>query len=246
MAEDRFHMRQFIGNEHKSVVDITVDRLIRYLQDEGLDDGDRLPNERTLSVLLDVGRSTLREALQRLSARNVLEIKRGVGVFVSYKHGVADDPLGFTLIKDKERLVRDLLEFRIMIEPRVAAMAAQNASPEEVEELESLCDAVDDLILNEKPHQQADQEFHTRIARCSGNIIMPKLLPIIHGAIALFVQETGGQLRDETMRTHRSILNAIRSRDSVAASDAMYLHLIYNRDRLNANPISTGGIYQVK
>lgn len=239
-------MRQFIGNEHKSVVDSTVDRLIQYLQDEGLDDGDRLPNERTLSTLLDVGRSTLREALQRLSARNVLEIKRGVGVFVSYKHGVADDPLGFTLIKDKERLARDLLEFRIIIEPRVAAMAAQNATPEEMEELESLCDAVDDLILHGKPHQQADQEFHTRIARCSGNIIMPKLLPIIHGAIVLFVQETGGELREETMRTHRSILNAIRSRDGVAASDAMYLHLIYNRDRLNPNPISKGGTYQIK
>lgn len=85
MVGDEYYMRQFIGDEHKSVVDITVDRLIRYLQDEGLDDGDRLPNERTLSELLDVGRSTLREALQRLSARNVLEIKRGVGVFVSYK-----------------------------------------------------------------------------------------------------------------------------------------------------------------
>lgn len=78
------------------------------------------------------------------------------------------------------------------------------------------------------------------------NIIMPKLLPIIHGAIALFVQKTGGQLREETMRTHRSILNAIRSGDGVAASDTMYLHLIYNRDRLNPNPISKGGTYQSK
>ena len=118
MLKGRLDMRQFMGTEHKSVVDLTVDRLIQYLQDEGLDDGDRLPNERTLSAQLNVGRSTLREALQRLSSRNVLEIRRGVGVFVSYKHGVADDPLGFTLIKDKERLARDLLEFRIMIEPR--------------------------------------------------------------------------------------------------------------------------------
>ena len=75
---------------------------------------------------------------------------------------------------------------------------------------------------------------------------MPKLLPIIHGAIGLFIAETGGQLRDETIRTHRAIFNAIRAHDPVAANDAMYLHLIYNRDRLQADPISRGGRYAPK
>lgn len=236
-------MRQYREEGKQSAVDFAVERLIAHLEEEGLKDGDRLPNERDLCAQLEVSRSTLREALQRLAVRNVLEIRKGVGTFVSYKRGVADDPLGFTLIQDKKQLARDLLEFRILIEPRAAALAAQYATAEEIAELEYLCSAVDDLILDGKPHLEKDQAFHTRIARCSGNSIMPNLLPIIHGAIGVFIQSTGGQLRDETMRTHRAILNAIRNRDGVAASDAMYLHLIYNRDRLNPDSIVMGGTY---
>lgn len=244
--KEEFPMYQYKGEDKPSAVERAMEQIIRYLMEEGLGDGERLPNERELAERLGVGRSTLREALQRLTTRNVLEVRRGVGTFVSYKHGVADDPLGFTLIRDKERLARDLLEFRILIEPRAAALAALHATDADIAELDFLCSSVDDLIRSGEPHLERDQEFHTCIARCGGNIIMPKLLPIIHGAIGLFIAETGGQLRDETIRTHRAIFNAIRAHDPVAANDAMYLHLIYNRDRLQADPISRGGRYAPK
>lgn len=232
------------GEEHRpTTLERTVEQLVSYLADEGLAEGDRLPNERELSELLNVGRSTLREAIQRLASRNVLEVRRGVGTYVSYKHGVADDPLGFTMIRDKKKLAGDLVEFRMLIEPTIAAWAAQNATDDEVAELEYLCGEVDELILSGKPHMEKDKEFHTRIARCSGSLIMPKLLPIIHGSISLFITETGGQLKEETMKTHRAILNAIRAHNPSAASDAMYLHLVYNRDRLRPDPLSSGGRY---
>lgn len=237
-------MQEYLGSEKRSAVDMAIDRIVEYLRNNRLADGDKLPNERELCVLLGVSRSTLREALQRLSARNVLEVRRGVGVFVSYKHGVAEDPLGITLIHDQKKLVRDLLEFRIMIEPQAAAQAARNATAEDIAELEYLCTSVDHLICAGKPYLEKDQEFHTCIARCSGNLIMPKLLPIIHSSIGIFIEKTGGILREETMRTHRAILNAIRAHDSTAAADAMYLHLIYNRDQLTADPILRGGTYQ--
>ena len=131
-------MQEYMGSEKHSVVELTTDRIVDYLRENRLADGDKLPNERELCVLLGVGRSTLREALQRLSARNVLEVRRGVGIFVSYKHGVVEDPLGITLIRDQKKLVRDLLEFRILIEPRAAAMAAQNATSDNIAELEYL------------------------------------------------------------------------------------------------------------
>lgn len=236
-------MHLFEEKGKPTAVESAVEQMIRYMSDEGLEDGNRLPNERDLAVRLGVGRSTLREALQCLVSRNVLEVRRGVGTFVSYKHGVADDPLGFNIIRDKKKLAQDLVEFRILIEPPMAAWAARNATPEAVDELEYLCGQVEDLIRAGQPHMEKDKDFHTRIARCSGNLIMPKLLPIIHGAISLFIMETGAQLREETIRTHRAVLNAIRAGDAPAASDAMYLHLIYNRDRLRPNSITTGGQY---
>ena len=128
-------MYQYKGEDKPSAVERAMEQIIRYLMEEGLGDGERLPNERELAERLGVGRSTLREALQRLTTRNVLEVRRGVGTFVSYKHGVADDPLGFTLIRDKERLARDLLEFRILIEPRAAALAALHATDADIAEL---------------------------------------------------------------------------------------------------------------
>lgn len=224
----------------------TIESIVRYISEQGLDDGERLPTERQLSEMLGIGRSTLREALRALVSRNVLEVRRGVGTFVSYKHGVADDPLGFTFIRNKEKLAKDLLEFRILIEPRIAQLAAQYATEEEIAELEYLCDSVDDLIKSGKPHLQKDMEFHTRIARCSHNLVMPKLLPIIHGSISVFIQETRSRLRDETMKTHRAILNSIKSKDGAAAYDAMTLHLIYNRDLMRKDSITAGGTYNTK
>jgi len=231
------------SNQGHSRIESTINQIIQYISDEGLKDGDQLPTERELSVMFGVGRSTLREALSSLATRNVLEVRRGVGTFVSYKHGVAEDPLGFTLIKDRKKLALDLLEFRILIEPRIAALAAIHATPDEIAELEYLCDAVDELILAGKPHMPKDMEFHTRIARCSQNLIMPKILPIIHSSINIFITETQSALRTETMRTHRAILNAIKHHDSAAAYDAMMLHLIYNRDLLRDDSITSGGTY---
>lgn len=222
-------------DSRRTAVEQTSDAVIRYIQDHELCDGDRLPSERELCAQLNVSRSTLREAISRLTARNVLESQRGVGVFVSYKEGVADDPLGFTLIRDKERLARDLLEFRILIEPHAAALAARNATRDDIADLKLLCAETERLIREGRDHLEPDKRFHTRIARCSGNIILPKLLPIIHGAIGLFIKETRNRLLEETINTHRAVLDAIRNRDSLAARDAMYLHLVYNREALRKN-----------
>lgn len=218
--------------DSRTRIEQTTDSLLHYIIDQDLKEGDKLPNERELGIRLGVGRGTVREALRILESRNVLEIRHGAGIFISQKNGVPDDPLGLTFIKNKEKLIQDLLQFRIWVEPRVAGLAAQYAADRDVEELERLCNEVDECILTGRSHIQKDVEFHIKIAECSRNLIMPNLMPILHSAINLFVTETGSTLRTETMKTHRSILNAIKQKDSSAAADAMFLHLIYNRDRL--------------
>ena len=64
--------------------------------------GDKLPNETILSQRLDVGRSSLREAMRAFASRNIVTIQQGSGTYVASSTGVADDPLGLSFIKDKK------------------------------------------------------------------------------------------------------------------------------------------------
>lgn len=130
----------------KPLGETTSEKIIKLIVDENLKIGDKLPNEYELADKLGVGRSTIREAIKALVSRNILEIKRGSGTFI--KCGVADDPLGLMFVKDKLKLAVDLLEIRFMIEPKIASLAAINATKEDIEEMSKLCDEVEKLILN--------------------------------------------------------------------------------------------------
>ena len=215
----------------KPLGETTSEKIIKLIVDENLKIGDKLPNEYELADKLGVGRSTIREAIKALVSRNILEIKRGSGTFI--KCGVADDPLGLMFVKDKLKLAVDLLEIRFMIEPKIASLAAINATKEDIEELSKLCDEVEKLILNGIPHMEKDIEFHTAIARSSKNLVTTNLVPIINKSISVFIDITNTQLKNETIETHREILNAIKNKNANEAHDAMLLHLAYNRRNIN-------------
>lgn len=206
------------------------ERLMQYIMANNLKAGDKLPNELALAQELGVGRSTVREGIRALVSRNILQSRRGAGTFVvEEKVGVSEDPLGFAFIEDKQRLARDLMEMRLMIEPRIAAMAAKNATRQEMEEIAGLARETEDLILAGQEHNEKDVEFHSKIAAASKNLVAPTILPVIQSSISIFIDVTASQLRRETIDTHRAIVNAICRRDEMGANDAMYLHLIHNR-----------------
>lgn len=223
-----------INSSTKSLGEQTSERIIQFIIDNELKIGDKLPNEYDLADKLNVGRSTIREAIKVLVSRNVLEIRRGAGTFISQKCGIADDPLGLTFVKDKFKLALDLLEVRFMIEPSIASIAAVKATEEEIEQMSILCDEIDNLILKNEPYLEKDIEFHTAIAKSSKNLVMVNLIPIINSAIAIFIDITNEKLRNETIETHREVLNAIKKHDSSGAHDAMLLHLVYNRRNIRA------------
>ena len=214
----------------KSLSEVTADTIVQHIINEGLGKGDKLPNEKILCELLGVGRSTLREAVRMLASRNILIVKHGSGIYVSDKPGVSQDPLGFTFVKDKKRLIHDLVEFRMMLEPRVAALAAQNRTKEQLARLEAQATIVDDLISQGKPHAQADSVFHSILGEMSGNSVLPNLEPIIFKAIDLFIDLSQSKLSHDTIGEHRAIVDAIKAGKSVDASDAMIAHLLNNKN----------------
>ncbi|MDR2803745.1 MAG: GntR family transcriptional regulator [Treponema sp.] len=192
--------------------------------------GDKIPNEMELAQKFDMSRSTVREAVKTLVSQNILEIRRGAGTFVCNKLGVPEDPLGFRFINDKLRLALDLLEIRLLLEPYIARMAAQNASCEEIDDIAKQCDIVEDLILRGVPHEKEDVIFHKKIAVSSKNLVVPNLVPVINSAIHVSIDVTNAALRDETIITHRAVTNAIKAWDGDAAHSAMTEHILHNQN----------------
>ena len=146
---------------------------------------------------------------------------------------VADDPLGvYLLFDDKRRLARDLLEVRFMIEPQMASMAAEHATDDQIICIKELCDESEHLAARDEDYSAADTAFHIAIAESCGNLVVPRLMGVLKASVPLFIDVTGKKLVEETIRTHRGVADAIAARNPTAAHDAMYLHLVYNRNMI--------------
>ena len=112
-----------------TVVDEIVERLIGLIVDEGLKPGDQLIPERELMERLEVGRSSLREAIKTLCALGVLEIKRGTGTFVGYGDtSILTKPLAWGLFLNQTS-IQQVIEARSVIEVALAGWAAERATP---------------------------------------------------------------------------------------------------------------------
>lgn len=223
-----------VKDSEKPLTEQIADQISQMIIDRHLSHGEKLPNEFELAADLKVGRGTVREAVKLLVSRNVLVIKRGRGTFVAKHPGVVDDPWGFAYYTDQFKLAQDLMEIRYMVEPKVAELAAQRATEDDIAEIVRLCDEVETMILQGEPHLAKDLELHTCIARSTQNAAVPNLIPIINHGIATFVEITQYSLSQETIQTHRMIVQAIERRDPDGAREAMLKHLDYNKERMAA------------
>ena len=215
--------------EKKSSVDLVVDALIEYIMANGLKAGDRLPNGKDLCALLNVSLGTLRESIQRLAVRNVLEVRRSVGVFVSPKNGTSDDPLGFALVRDRTKLIQDLADFRLVIEPRAAAMAAQNRTDEQ---LDSLREAVEFQEFYLEKHdadriKSMDSRFHETVFKMSGSAIFYDVLLPLHKKILKYrrASVSNTSRAEASVAEHHAIYEAIAASNSTLAEKLIIEHL---------------------
>lgn len=96
--------------------------------------------------------------------------------------------------------------------------------------MESLYNLMEYHILHGQDYLNEDMKFHRTIARASGNLVAPQLAPIITASVEVFTEGTHRTLLQETLDTHKAVLEAIKCGDSTWARDAMTLHLSHNRD----------------
>ena len=224
---------QNVTNNNLPLPERAADQITQLIINRNLQSGDKLPNEFELGSLLNVGRGTIREAVKILVARNILTIKRGKGTFIANHPGRVDDPFGFAFYTDRLKLAFDLWDVRMQLEPWVASMAAQRATERDIEEIKARCEDVERDIRSGVDHLSDDVRLHISIARCTRNDVVPNLIPVITYSVGLFGALNQNRLREETIVTHRAIVDAIACHDSEAARIAMIQHLLSNKATLD-------------
>ena len=225
-------MEKFEKVNHRLLGEHVEAQLKEYILTTPVNIGDKIPTEFELADMFGVGRSTIREAVRGLVTKGMLEVRRGSGTYVISTQTLDEDPLSLSRYSDKYELALELFEVRLMLEPEIAALAAIHIKEAEKPELICRCEAVEENIRKNENHLPNDVKFHEYIAKCSRNRVVETLIPIISTAVVTFGALTYRKLLDETVRSHRSILNAILAGDSVGARCAMVAHLSINREYL--------------
>ena len=189
--------------------------------------GDKLPSERELAEMLKVSRSSIRDAIRGLELRGLVEPRQGAGTIVRES---AVEPLANPFagaLKRRKEMVSELLDFRKMLEPPLAARAATHASADEILEMEEILQRQDAKQSQGEPAVAEDAEFHYSVALASGNGVVLKVLDIIMDLLR-DTRERSLQVEGRPQKSlagHRRILAAIKRHDAEGAKSAMRRHI---------------------
>ncbi len=200
-----------------------IERLIL----QKLQPGDKLPSERELAEMLQVSRSSIRDAIRSLELMGLVEPRQGAGTIVRELSAESLVNPFANALKRRQELVSELLDFRKMLEPPLAARAATHATPDEISEMEEILQRQEGKLSQGEVAIAEDAEFHYSVALASGNSIVLKVLDILMDLLR-DTRERSLQLKGRPERSlagHRRILAAIKRHDAGAAKDAMRRHI---------------------
>ena len=193
--------------------------------------GDRLPSERELAKQLSVGRSSLREAVQGLQTMGLVERRHGVGTFFVAEPGSwCLTPLKFQT-RTPVRLLEELIEARLLVEVRLSALAAERATPEDIEKLQDA--GKKRASAGPGEYTQRGLDFHLAIAVSAHHAVLLEMLKAVSNlywetlnSVDHASQEVVAAFRARQQGGHDRILGAIMARNPDAAAAAMRDHLL--------------------
>ena len=201
---------------------------LRVLMDAGrLESGDRLPPERVLAREFRVSRNCVRQAIQTLQQEGRLLSRQGAGNFVADPAPEsADKAIGRAIRAQHERL-HEVIAFRRMLEPQIAALAAAHIRSAQLQRLKAIVCDQDRRQVAGMPACALDKAFHRLLAQATGNRVIQEVFTAI--------EEILDESRADSLQTddrqrlsvlgHLKIIDALENRDGPAAAEAMDRHL---------------------
>jgi len=187
--------------------------------------GDRLPTEREMAERFRVSRTSIRAAIHTLDALGLIESRQGDGTYVRTNELDALPDTLLMALQSKREAIEEILTARKILEPSIAAQAAQMATPQDIADLEDVIRRHEEKTALNDPGVEEDAQFHRIVARATGNTVVLEVMEVLADVIResreLLLRYQSSHLR----RGHREILTALQARDSEAARQAMVRHI---------------------
>jgi GntR family transcriptional regulator, transcriptional repressor for pyruvate dehydrogenase complex len=200
---------------------------------------DQLPSERELAETFKVSRTSVREALRALESQGLIVSRTGMGNFVvDLPVESLVGPLARLLI-DEKRALADVFELRKLIEPHIAALAAERATEGDVAQLKKIVAKQTEAVKRGETGVDADAELHLCISRATQNQALQKL---VSGLMEMLSRSREESLQTNARRkgsidVHRRIVAAIEKHDRIRARKAMQFHI----EQVEASVLSSKG-----
>ena len=218
---------EHVLDNREDVTHLLILRFQQMLSDGVLRPGTKLPAERELAAHFKVARSSLRPALKVLEIMGVIKQKVGDGSYLNRDaSSVLAVPMEFLFLLD-DTSVQEVTELRFMIEPALAAKAAERANSDDIALLRQ---SLEDLEHSERDRVKlvaSDLLFHRAIFQASGNRLTALVFHTIHRAMLNMMMVTSQLVNlEHTIGFHKPIFAAIEQRNAALASKLMTAHLM--------------------
>ncbi|WP_374651725.1 FadR/GntR family transcriptional regulator [Dongia sp.] len=191
--------------------------------------GDILPSENALSDEFKVSRPVMREAIKVLAAKGLVDPRPKIGTRVRGREQwnmLDPDILNWSFAsREAEQYAIHLSEMRRVLEPEAAALAAERATPEQIERISQSFAGMESCPEDTPEHIVHDLRFHQGILEATNNPFIASTGHVIESAL-LFSFKLTSQIegaRTESLPRHRDVLLAIKAQDAVSARNGMAL-----------------------
>lgn len=199
--------------------------------------GNKLPTENELCQIFNVSRTSVREAVKKMNAKGIVDVKRGSGVYVSeisIKNASENLNMFFELSSDED-VILQTINTRLILEPALAAQAAKFRTESQLIFLKDNMIAMYNCdLMNTKKETELDKDFHRALLSIANNKVLQLLLSPIFNLMPKFKSIVYAKPTDGNLQTHKkimlnhheNILQAIIEQDEQKATEAMRTHII--------------------
>ncbi|MBP2217223.1 FadR/GntR family transcriptional regulator [Arthrobacter sp. CAN_C5] len=201
-----------------------VEQILVYIEEAQLGPGDLLPAERILADQLGVSRATLAQALVALEVLGIIDVQHGTGAVLVYRPSLATV---IRKLREHQSRLPEIAEARSTLEVKLAALAAERRTPEDLVAIDAALDAMSGEIDGGDRGTHGDELFHQAVTAAAHSPVLGQLMAFIAEMVLETRIESLGQpgRPEQSLKSHRVIAEAIRSQDASAAAAAMQSHI---------------------